>query len=283
MEKKWLGATVVMNPTSGWKGESPAMHELEVLGMPKEGTLAEYVLVDVSRIYEKPSHLSDAEGASLPLAGVTAFRAVFKQGLAKRGSAVFVSGIGSGVSTFAAQFASAIGCRVVVSSSSQEKLDRAISRHSLLGGVLYSSPAKEWSTQALELIGRDGFDLVIDGAAGRDFNELLRLLKPGGRFVSFGGTSGKPLDLDIFRVFLLQLKILGTSMGSDDDFAHMIKFVEDHRIIPVIGEVYPWEVRLTLLFSLLQVLSLFFYPFSSPLLSFSSVFPFFPPPTFPSF
>lgn len=245
VDKSWIGKSVVINPTTGWKGESPAMHNLEVLGMPKEGTLAEYVVVDASRVKERPSHLTEVEAASLPLAGVTAYRAVFNQGEAKKGHAVFVTGIGSGVSTFAAQFAAAIGCRVVVSSSSPEKLDEAVKRHALLGGVLYTAPVKEWTRAALDLLGggSEGFDLIIDGAAGRDFNDLLRMLKPGGRFVSYGGTAGKPVDLDIFRVFLLQLKILGTSMGSDQDFDNMIQFVEDHRITPVIGEIYPWEVR----------------------------------------
>lgn len=222
------------------------MHNLEVLGMPKEGTLAEYVVVEASRVKERPMHLTELEAASLPLAGVTAYRALFNQGEAKKGHAVFVTGIGSGVSTFAAQFAAAVGCRVVVSSSSQEKLDEAVKRHSLLGGVLYTSPVKEWTRSALDLINAgpsDGFDIIIDGAAGRDFNDLLRMLKPGGRFVSYGGTAGKPVDLDIFRIFLLQLKILGTSMGSDQDFDNMIQFVEDHKITPVIGETYQWEVR----------------------------------------
>lgn len=221
----------------------PAMHDLKILGMPQDGTFAEYVVVDVSRVHKKPAHLSVAEAASLPLAGVTAYRALFKQGFAKKGSTVFVAGIGSGVSTFAAQFAAAIGCKVVVSSSSKEKLEQAISRHALVGGVLYTSPAKEWVQHAKELISNEGFDIVIDGAAGRDFGELLKLLKPGGSLVSYGGTAGKPIDLDIFRIFLLQLRIIGTSMGSDDDFREMMQFVEDYRITPVVGEVHQWEVR----------------------------------------
>lgn len=272
VDKSWIGKSVVINPTTGWNSESPAMHNLEVLGMPKEGTLAEYVVVEVSRVKERPAHLTEFEAASLPLAGVTAYRALFNKGEAKKGHAVFVTGIGSGVSTFAAQFAAAVGCRVVVSSSSQEKLDEAVKRHSLLGGVLYTAPVKEWTRAALDMLGggsgsgsdapvassasssgggaadsgaadSGGFDIIIDGAAGRDFNDLLRMLKPGGRFVSYGGTSGKPVDLDIFRIFLLQLKILGTSMGSDQDFDNMLQFVEDHRITPVIGETYQWEVR----------------------------------------
>jgi len=221
----------------------PAMHNLKILGMPQDGTFAEHVVVDVSRVHKKPAHLSVVEAASLPLAGVTAYRALFKQGLVKKCHSVFVTGIGSGVSTFAAQFAAALGCKVVVSSSSKEKLEQAIHRHALVGGVLYTSPAKEWVQQAKELIGNEGFDIVIDGAAGRDFNELLKLLNPGGTIVSYGGTAGKPIDLDIFRVFLLQLRIIGTSMGSDEDFKEMIQFVEDFRITPVVGEVHSWEVR----------------------------------------
>lgn len=249
VEKKWLNEQVVINPTHGWSSVqsangAPAMHDLQLLGMPIDGTLAEYVVVDVSRVHKKPSHLSDVEAASVPLAGVTAYRALFQQGQAKCGSTVFVTGIGSGVSSFVAQFAAAAGCKVVVSSSSQEKLDQAIERHTLAGGVLYSKPAKEWTREALQLIDSSsygGFDLVVDGAAGRDFNELLKLLKPGGTIVSYGGTAGKPIDLDIFRIFLLQLKILGTSMGSDQDFSDMIQFVSDHRIIPVISDTHLWQ------------------------------------------
>lgn len=242
---EWLGKTVVVNPTNGWpSGElPPAMHDLVLLGMPMDGAFAEYVVVDVSRIHMKPTHLSDVEAAAVPLAGVTAYRALFKLGLAKKGCRVFVSGIGSGVSTFAAQFAASAGCFVVVSSSSQDKLDEAIARHSLAGGVLYTQPAKEWSKQALALTDNVGFDVVIDGAGGPEFNALLHILRPGGRLVSYGATAGKPKDLDIFRIFLLQLKLLGTSMGSDDDFTEMLKFVDEFRIKPVISDYHPWEVR----------------------------------------
>lgn len=244
--ESWKDVLVVVNPTNGWPAgvsEAPAMHDLSILGMPRDGTLAEYVVVDVSRVHRKPEHLSEVEAAALPLAGVTAFRALFHQAQAKRGSKVFVTGIGSGVATFVVQFAAAIGCQIVVSSGSQEKLDAALARHPLLGGVLYTAPTKEWTKDALNYIKNEGFDIVIDGAGGKDFNELLKLLKPGGRLVSYGATVGKPADFDIFRVFLLQLKILGTSMGSDEDFAEMLKFVEEHRIIPVIAHVHPWEVR----------------------------------------
>lgn len=245
VEKKWIGETVVINPTNGWTTGDlpPAMHELVLLGMPIDGSFAEYVVVDVGRIHLKPTHLSDAEAAAVPLAGVTAYRALFKQGQAKKGCRVFVSGIGSGVSTFAAQFAASAGCSVVVSSSSQDKLNEAIARHSLTGGVLYTQPAKEWAKQALAFTDNVGFDVVIDGAGGPDFNALIQILRPGGRLVSYGATAGKPKDVDIFRVFLFQLKILGTSMGSDDDFKEMLQFVDEYRIKPVIGDFHQWEVR----------------------------------------
>ncbi|MAE83372.1 MAG: alcohol dehydrogenase [Flammeovirgaceae bacterium] len=232
----WKGQTVLINPNQNW-GDDPDVQSSKytILGTPLDGTLAEYLLVPEDRLVVKPDHLTDEEGAAIPLAALTAFRAVFTKANIQAGSKVLVTGIGGGVSHYALMFAQAIGAEVYVNSSSDEKLNRALS----LGAKgIFNYRDEDWVKQASE-VGK--FDAVIDSAGGNAINNYLRLIKPGGKIVVYGSTTGKTEGLDLFRLFWSQVSLVGSTMGNDDEFQEMIQFVTAHQIKPSINKVYSFE------------------------------------------
>ncbi|HMH31878.1 MAG TPA: zinc-binding dehydrogenase, partial [Puia sp.] len=184
----------------------------------------------------KPSHLSLEEAAALPLAGLTAYRALFKRGGLRHGEKVLITGIGGGVAQFALQYAMAANAEIYVSSGDQEKIDRAM----LLGarkGVNYKHA--QWVQELRTAAG--SFDLILDGAAGDGTNALFDLAKPGGRVVFYGSTMGAANHVEMRRIFWKQLNVLGSTMGSPDDFKEMLEFVIRHALKPVIDQVFPFD------------------------------------------
>jgi zinc-binding alcohol dehydrogenase/oxidoreductase len=232
----WVGKEVIIDPSLRW-GDSPAYQSpvnFKVLGLPDDGTLAEYVRVPVCNLVGKPAHLSWEEAAALPLAGVTAFRSLVVRAQAQAGERVLVTGVGGGVALFAMQFAVALGARVYVSSGSEDKLAKAVALGAA-GGVNYKD--ENW-VDALKSMTGGGFDVIIDGAAGGSVNELLDLAVPGGRLVFYGATLGNAPNVLIRRIFWKQLNVLGSTMGSPADFAAMTSFVSSHGLRPVIDSVF---------------------------------------------
>jgi zinc-binding alcohol dehydrogenase/oxidoreductase len=228
------GAPVLLDPLVGWgEDERVWRSDAQFLGVPRDGTFAQYVAVPRDNVHRKPEHLSKEEAAALPLAGVTAFRAIFSRGELRAGETLLVTGIGGGVQTFVLLFAKAIGARVIVTSSSDEKLRRAIE----LGAdaaVNYRSDAQWYKTARKEA---GAIDIVVDSAGGETFARALTIVRPGGRIVTYGGTRGDA-TIKMFPVFWNQIDIRGSAMGSPQDFAAMLRFVEERRITPVIDSVY---------------------------------------------
>lgn len=233
----WLGKEVIINPALHW-GEDERVQgkDFQILGMPSNGTLAEFVQVSSNRIQEKPSFMTWEEAAALPLAGLTAYRALMVQGGLKQGEKVLVTGFGGGVAQFAAQFALANGAEVFVSSSSEDKI-KAARQLGIKAGFNYKED--KWVNQALEVTG--GFDLIIDSAMGDTLNNLINVVKPGGRIVFYGATQGNPSGFNARKVFWNQIKLLGSTMGSDRDFKEMLDFVNKHQIHPVLDQVFSME------------------------------------------
>jgi zinc-binding alcohol dehydrogenase/oxidoreductase len=232
----WVGKEVVINPSVGW-GNSPAYQspvDFKVLGLPDDGTLAEYVRVPVGNLVEKPAHLSWEEAAALPLAGITAYRSLVVRAQARVGERVLITGVGGGVALLALQFAVALGARVYVSSGSEDKLAKALALGAA-GGVNYKDAG--W-VAALRSMAGGGFDVIIDGAAGASVNDLLDLAVPGGRLVFYGATLGNAPNVLIRRIFWKQLNVLGSTMGSPADFAAMVAFVSEHALRPVVDSVF---------------------------------------------
>jgi zinc-binding alcohol dehydrogenase/oxidoreductase len=237
VDKSWLGKEVIINPAMHWgENEEAQSAAFLILGMPQHGTFATYVQVQVDRLHEKPFHLNWHEAAALPLAGVTAFRALVVKGQAKSGQKVLVTGFGGGVAQFAVQFALALGLETYVSSSDQRKIQVAKDLGAQAG---FDYTSAHWVEQSLELTG--GFDLVIDSAMGNTLGNLVKVTKPGGSIVFFGATKGNPETVDVRKLFWSQIKLIGTTMGSDRDFAQMLAFVAKHQIAPLIDSVTPLD------------------------------------------
>jgi NADPH:quinone reductase-like Zn-dependent oxidoreductase len=229
-----VGEEVIINPSLDWgDAEAAQSPEFSILGLPRDGTLAEAIVVPVGQTSPRPAHLSWGEAAALPLAGLTAFRAVASRARVRAGERVLITGVGGGVATFALQYAVAAGAHTWVSSSSPDKLSRA-AELGARGGFDYRDPA--WGATAAKT---GLFDVIIDSAGGEGFEALIDLAAPGGRIVFFGATRGNPPVLPMRKVFWKQLSLLGTTMGSPADWAAMLAETARIPLTPVISEVFP--------------------------------------------
>lgn len=237
VNQPWVGQIVVINPNVNW-GDNPEVQSgnYKILGMPMHGTFAEYIVVDADRIQPKPPHIDHRQAAALPLGGLTSYRALFRRGLLTHGQNVLISGFGGGVAQLAFLFALAAGANVYVNTSSEEKLQKAI-KLGARGGYNYkkeNSFKDLWKTKG-------GFDLILDSAGGNQLNAFIKILKPAGRLVVYGATTGMPSGLDLYRMFWKQLSILGSTMGNDEEFVHMLNFVTKHNIMPLIDSIRPFD------------------------------------------
>ena len=208
----------------------------DILGLKREGTYAEYVRVPSDHVHDKPAHLSFEEAAALPIASVTAYRALVTRAQVRAGETVLVTGIGGGVATSALVLARALGADVFVTSGSDQKLEAARA-HGALGGVNHGSP--DWVRKFLSRFERRP-DVVIDGAGGETFNRALDLLEPGGRLVSYGATLGPADQVEVRRIFWKQLDVLGATMGTSEDFAGMLALYARTGARPIVDAVMPF-------------------------------------------
>ena len=231
------GDEVIINPGLNWGSDmNKKSAEYNALGNPTNGTYAQYVKVPAENVYSKPSHLSWEEAAALPLAGLTAYRALVTKGGVKKGENVLIPGVGGGVATYLVQFAAALGAKVYVTSSKDEKIEKAKS-FGAMGGVNYTSD--DWSEELEKLTG--GIDLSIDSIGGEVFKTLVSLGKIGSRIVSFGATRGPVPNLLLPSMTVKEISIIGSTMGSPKDFADMVKLVEEHKIHPVLDKTFSLE------------------------------------------
>jgi 2-desacetyl-2-hydroxyethyl bacteriochlorophyllide A dehydrogenase len=237
VEAAWLGRRVFINPSFGWgAGEAAQGAGFSILGLPRDGTLAELIAVPVAQVSVAPGHLDDEEAAALPLAGLTAWRALMGRAGLRAGERVLVGGVGGGTAVFALQFAVAAGAEVWVTSSSPEKIARARTLGAR-GGFDYTRSG--WA-EAAEREAGGLFDVIIDSAGGNGFEALVDVAAPGGRIAFFGATRGNPGVLPMRKIFWRQLSLLGSTMGGPADWDAMLAAVARHAIRPVVGEVFPF-------------------------------------------
>ncbi|NOT36128.1 MAG: zinc-binding dehydrogenase [Saprospiraceae bacterium] len=227
-------AEVLINPSLNWGGSELFQGPLySILGLPANGGLAEFVSVPHQNIIDKPKHLKMEQAAALPLAGLTAYRALFSRAKVTSTDKIFISGIGGGVALFALQFAVAIGAEVYVSSSDDSKIEKAI-QLGAKAGFNYSN--ETWHKEFLKT--HSGVDVVIDGAGGQGFSQLIKICNPGARIALYGATRGTWSDIVVQQVFWKQLNILGSTMGSEQDFKEMVQLVSSHSIQPVVDRIF---------------------------------------------
>lgn len=229
-----LGDEVIINPGNGWNENSDAPPEgYEILGMPNHGTFAQKVLVAEEQLEKKPSYLTWEEAGVLALSGLTGYRALYTKGNLQAGQTVFIPGAGGGVSTFLIQFAKASGARVLTSSRSKGKREKALE----IGADIAIDTNGDW----LKELSKEKVDLVIDSVGGTTFTKSLEVLKKGGKMVTFGSSTEDEFTINIRQFFYGQYQLYGSTMGSREELKEMIKFIELHQIHPVVDKIFKIE------------------------------------------
>ncbi|UOQ85414.1 quinone oxidoreductase family protein [Gracilibacillus salinarum] len=222
-----LGDEVIFNPSLNWYNNADAPpSSFKIL----DGTFAEYLLISEDFIEVKPSHMSWEEAGVFALSALTGYRALFTQGNLKKGDTLFIPGAGGGVTTFIIQMAKAAGARVITTSRDEEKLEKARQ----LGydkGLLTS---EDWGS-ALE---GEQIDLVIESIGGATFNRSLEVLKKGGRLVTFGSSTDDQFTFNLRQFFYGQYKMLGSTMGSREEFRDLLHFCEVNKLKPILDRGY---------------------------------------------
>jgi zinc-binding alcohol dehydrogenase/oxidoreductase len=232
----WVGKDVIINPSLSWGTDSRAQGPAyQILGMPTNGTYADRVKVPAANLVPKPAAMSWHDAAAIPLAGLTAYRALVTRARVQPGETVLVTGIGGGVATLALLVARYFRARVFVTSRSENKLARA-RELGAEGAANYMNA--DWGRQIQELT-EGGPDVIVDSAGHATFPTLVDIARPGGRIVTYGATTGSPTTLEIRRIFWKQLSVLGSTMGTPQEFAAMVKIFEDGTIRPVVDTVFP--------------------------------------------
>lgn len=228
------GDEVVIQPGIDW-GDDPRVlgPGFKILGGPDDGTFAEQVRVPAANVFAKPARLDWEQAAALPLAGLTAWRALFTRGGLTSGQTVLVLGAGAGTSTFAVQFARAAGARVLVTSGSADKIARSVELGAEAG---FDYRESGWEQEVVERSG-GGVDLVLDSAG--TWQASVSCVRAGGRVVVFGSTVSPTTELDVRGYYFRQIDLVGTMIGSPLDFRALLRACETQGWTPVVDSARP--------------------------------------------
>jgi NADPH:quinone reductase-like Zn-dependent oxidoreductase len=207
-------------------------------GGPLPGVLAEYVLFDEHSAVPTPAYLNDREAATLPIAAVTAWTALFEHGRVRPGDTVLVEGTG-GVSIFALQLAVAAGARVIVTSSSDEKIERA-KELGAFDGINYAR-YPEWDEQVRKITSGHGVDYIIEVVGGDNVRRAVKALARNGHLALVGLMDGLTLSADIMPMLVERRAIRGVIVGSRRNFEDLNRALDVLRLRPVIDRVYPFS------------------------------------------
>ncbi len=222
-----------------WIGGSPTMERLaSTLGGPLDGVMAQYMVLDEHGVVKTSDHLSNREAATLPCAALTAWSAIVTDGHVKAGDTVLVQGTG-GVSLFALQFAKLHGAHVIVISSSDEKLQRAIDLGADEGINYLSTP--EWGKEIKRLTGADGVDLIVEVGGQKTLPQSLRAVRAGGTISLIGVLSGNHMDVSLGLIVTRKVRLQGISVGSRDGMEAMMRAISQHTVKPVIDRTFAFE------------------------------------------
>ena len=210
----------------------------ETLGGPLQGTLSEELVLPAGGIVEAPEYLSDAEAATLPCAALTAWSALFTYGGLVPGQTVLVQGSG-GVSIFALQFAKAAGCRVIATTSADDKASRlrALGADEVIDYV--QTPA--WGRRARELAGGRGVDIVIEVGGAQTLDESIQAIRPGGTISLIGILSGAEKALPLTRILMSNIRLQGILVGHRAGLEAMCRFLHTTQLRPVVSDRFTFD------------------------------------------
>lgn len=237
------GDTVFLNPGVSDRqceycmdGEQSLCVRFAILGEHRPGTFAEYVVVPEPNVRRIPSSSVMEEAAAFPLATLTAWRMVVTRAQVRAGDEVLIWGIGGGVALAALQICKALGARVWVTSSNEEKLARARA----LGAdeLLRHGPGTDVAREIRSRTGKRGVDVVLDSVGHDTWGQSLGALGKRGRLVTCGGTSGPALEMDVRRLFWNQWTIMGSTMGNDREMDAVTAEFIAGRLRPVVDSVF---------------------------------------------
>ncbi len=209
--------------------------KLRALGERLKGTYAEFVKLPAASCFSIPCGLSFEEAAAFPLVFLTVWRMLITNAQVKPGEHVLILGIAGGVASAALQVAKQMGAHVIVTSSSDEKLELA-RNWGADHGINYGK--SDFARDVRVLTGKRGVDVVVDCVGGKSFGKSLTALARGGRLVTCGATAGAYLQMDLRRVFWNHLKIFGSTLGSREEFRQLLAFLETRRIRPIIDQLF---------------------------------------------
>lgn len=229
-----IGQAVIVNPSLGWEEKSPAPPDgFEIVGFPYHGTFAEYIVLPAGNVLPKPDDFSWEEAGAFALSAMTAYRALFTRGKLQEGETVFIPGATGGAGIFLIQFAKAKGAKVIISSRSEDKRQKAID----LGADVAIGNDEDWNA----VLESERIDLVIESVGAVTFNKSVDLLKKGGTLVAFGASAGDTVEFDLRKFFYGQYNLLGSTMASTEELRETLEFSKKHAIHPVIDKKYSLE------------------------------------------
>ncbi len=225
------GQEVVINPGLGPDGS-------KIVGEHMDGTYADLIAIPAENVYPLPGDVSLEEAAAFPLVFETAYRMLVTRAGLRGGEWVLVWGIGSGVATASFVIAKALGARTIVTSSSDEKLTRA---RELGADATVNHETGDVATAVKEATGGRGADIVIEHVGDATWKTSLQAARPAGRVVVCGATSGANPPASLNRIWWKQLSVLGSTMGTKEDFEAVYELIASGRVRPIVDRIFPLE------------------------------------------
>lgn len=239
-----VGDEVVVNPgyadsEDEWtkRGEESLSPSYKLFGEHRSGGFAEFINVPAKCLLKKPAQFSFAESCAPLLVATTSYRMLVRRAALKAGETVLIIGAGGGVNSFSIQLAKVLGARVIALTSSPEKMKRA----EALGAdtVINYREQPDWSRAVRDITNKRGVDVVVDNVGAKTMQQSLLAVCRGGRIVTVGNTSGPKLEIDNRYIFTKQISLLGSTMGSAEDFRDVMDLVSSGKIKPIVDRELP--------------------------------------------
>ena len=231
------GDRVITHPAVGWEdGPFRRAYARATLGGPGPGMGQEAVALPEAALCRAPAGYSHEEAATLPIAALTAWSALVTEGPVREGQTVLTLGAG-GVSVFALQLARAFGARVILTSSSEEKLDRARALGAEVG--IHRLEVPKWERAVLEATGGEGADLVVENVGAATLSQSLRATRAGGTVALLGALSGLSAPVDLAPAIMRRIRIAGVMTDCRRALRDLVSFLETSGIRPQIDRTYP--------------------------------------------
>jgi NADPH:quinone reductase-like Zn-dependent oxidoreductase len=220
------------------RGEDSVSPGYGILGEHRSGTLAEYIAVPARTLYRLPENFPFEQAAAAPLVFLTAWRMLIHRAGLRPGETVAIVGAGGGVNTAAIQIARLAGAVVYAITSTPEKMEKALA---LGADYVINYKSEDWSKAVFQMTGKRGADVVVDNVGQATLMASIRALARGGRLVTVGNTTGAKVEIDNRYLFGKQISLIGSTMGSHEDFRRVMDLIVTGRLRPVIDRVLPLE------------------------------------------